>query len=97
MTFSLHQGGVVMSRLIMHDQIPSSSRSVLALVLLALQHSHIAPEVTYIHISNIYIHIYLPFGIIDWLVIQERFTSASVFLLLHQILLCARVVALLEK
>ena len=48
----------------------SSSRSALALVLLALQHSHIAPEVTYINISNIYI--YLPFGIIDWLVIQEQ-------------------------
>ena len=42
------------------------SRSALALVLLALQHSHIAPEVTYIHISN------MPFGIIDWLVIQEQ-------------------------
>ena len=48
----------------------SSSRSALALVLLALQHSHIAPDVTYIHISNIYI--YLPFGIIDGLVIQEQ-------------------------
>ena len=35
--------------------LSSSSRSALALVLLALQHSHIAPEVTYIHISNIFI------------------------------------------
>ena len=33
----------------------SSTRSALARVLLALQHSHIALEVTYIHISNIYI------------------------------------------
>ena len=36
-----------------HDS--SSSRSALAFVLLALQHSHIAKEVTYIPISNIYI------------------------------------------
>ena len=46
----------------------SSSRSALALVLLALQHSHIAPEVTYIHISNIYIYICL---------LHRRFVSYS--------------------
>ena len=40
-------------------------------------------------------YIYLPFGIIDWIV--SPFTSASVFLLSHRILLCARVVALSEK
>ena len=75
----------------------SSSRSALALLLLALQHSHIAPEVTYIHIRNIYIYI-LHFGIIDWLVFKNNwFTRASVVLLLHRILLCARVVALSEK
>ena len=46
-----------------------SGRCAFALVLLALQHSHIALEVTYIPINNIYIYIYiyLPFGIIDWL------------------------------
>ena len=36
----------------------SSSRSALALVLLALKHSHIALEVTYIPINNLYIGIW---------------------------------------
>ena len=39
----------------LHMMSSSSRRSAVALVLLARQHSHIAPEVTYIHISNIYI------------------------------------------
>ena len=35
-------------------------KSALALVLPALQYSHIAPEVTYIHINKVYIYTYLP-------------------------------------
>ena len=90
----------------------SSSRSALELVLLALQHSHISPEVTNIPINNIYIYIYTythththTYIYAIWhhrLVSQYRFqnnwfTSASVFLLSHRILLCAGVVALSEK
>ena len=47
------------------------SRSALALVVLGRQHSHIAPEVSYISMNNIYIYISI-FGIIDWLVSLEQ-------------------------
>ena len=74
----------------------SSSRSVLTLVLIALQHvvSH-RRSLIFLYIYQQYI--YLPFSVVDWLVNLDDHTSASVFLLSHRILLCARVVALSEK
>ena len=73
----------------------SSSKRASALVLRVLQHSHIAPEVTYIHINNIYIcHLASQIG---QLVQNNWFISASVFLLSPRIRPCARVVALSEN
>ena len=72
-----------------------TSRSAFALVLLALQYSHIAQEVTHILINNIYIcHLASQIG---QFVQNNWFTSASAFLHSHRILLCACVVALSEK